>query len=78
VGIADAISGIFLDAIGETLAVHVRGDAIDEDVTYQVRSVMHLVVAVEVGDLVVDVFHRFLVTNDVEIGEFILPLVEQR
>ncbi len=75
-GVADAPSGIFLDAVDKALAVHVRSHAIDNQIAERVRIEVQLAVAVEIGDLKVDVVDRFLVGGDVELVELVLVFVE--
>src|SRR5258708_37883899 len=77
-GKADAPGGIFLNAVDEALTVDVRRDAVEDQISDRVGKEVQLAVAVEIGNLVVDVFGRFLVGNHVELIEFVLMLVEER
>ena len=60
-GIADAIGGVLLNAIDCALTIDVGCHPVDDEVADQVGPVMQLIVAVEIGNLVVDLSCRFLV-----------------
>src|SRR6266436_284906 len=68
---ADAPGGIFLNAIDEALTVDVRRDAVEDQISDRIGKKVQLAVAVEIGNLIVDVFGRFLVVierSGIEIG----------
>jgi hypothetical protein len=77
-GKTPAPGGILLDAVDDALAVDVGRHAVEDEVSDRVRHEVQLAVAVEIGNLVVDIFHRFLVGEDVELVELVLVLVELR
>src|ERR1700716_3181068 len=76
-GKADPPGGIFLDAVDEALAVDVRRDAVEDQVSGRIRVEVQLAVAVEIGDLKVDVVDRFLIGGHVELVELVLMFVEE-
>src|SRR5216683_6490747 len=76
-GKADAPGGIFLNAIDESLTVDVRRDAVEDQISDRIGKKVQLAVAVEIGNLIVDVFGRFLVGNHVELVELVLMFIER-
>jgi hypothetical protein len=78
VGIADAIGGILLDAVDMAATVDVGSDAVEHEIADRIGQEVQLAVAVEIGDLGVEPFGRFLIGQHVELIEFGLPFVELR
>src|SRR5664279_415960 len=76
-GKADAPGGIFLDAVDKTLTVDGGSDAVEDQSSDRIGIEVQLAVAVEIGQLEVDVVDRFLVGDDIELVEFVLMFVEQ-
>src|SRR5262249_33912656 len=70
--------GIFLHAVRIALPIDARRHAVDEEIAELIRPEMQLVVAIEIGKLVIDTFGRVLVGEHVELGELLLPLIEKR
>src|SRR6185312_17069357 len=67
---------VFLNAVDEALAIDVGGYAVEDEVADGVGIKVQLAVAVEIGKLVVEVAGRPLVSDDVELVELVLMLVE--
>jgi hypothetical protein len=78
VRLIQAESAIGLDAVDDAAAIHVAGDAIEHQVTDRIGRELNGGGSVEVGELEIDIAHRFLQREHAPLVPLHLRLVELR
>ena len=76
--VAETVRRVLRDAVGHALAIHVRSNAVEDEVAHRVGCKMKYAGPVEIGKLIVEPFGGLLVRQHVELVEFVLAFAELR